>query len=216
MKRIVYLALCIVFLSLVTGCNSDGIVSRTGNQSSQVEKIIEEAVESEKKDQTIKLSDEVQVPSESDAGLPKITMEAQAVITNEPETVINEQNDTSDMINTNDKEIDIDLTSLSSTMVYSEVYHMMVSPEDYIGKKIKMAGNLGIYHDESQNKNYYACIIQDATACCAQGIEFELTDEYTYPEDYPEDGAYLCVVGIFDTYEEGPYTYCTLRNAVLE
>ena len=29
---------------------------------------------------------------------------------------------------------DVDLTLLSSTMVYSEVYNMMVDPDSYIGK----------------------------------------------------------------------------------
>ena len=36
--------------------------------------------------------------------------------------------------------VDVDLTRLSSTMVYSEVYNMMYAPDDYIGKTIKMTG----------------------------------------------------------------------------
>ncbi len=111
--------------------------------------------------------------------------------------------------------IDVDLTTLSSTMIYSEVYDMMVAPDKYVGKTIKMEGLFSGYYDDVTKKNYFACIIQDATACCAQGIEFELTDEYTYPDDYPENGAAICVVGTFDLYKEGNYTYCTLRNARL-
>jgi len=49
-----------------------------------------------------------------------------------------------------------------------------------------------------------------------EGIEFALTDDYTYPDDYPEEGGNICVVGIFDTYQEGDNTYCTLRNAKIE
>lgn len=111
--------------------------------------------------------------------------------------------------------IDVDLTALSSTMVYSEVYNMMMTPEDYIGKVVKMNGLFSVYHDEAQDINYYACVIQDATACCSQGMEFVLTDKYTYPDDYPEQGGEVTVVGTFDTYKEGEYTYCTLRNAEL-
>jgi len=111
--------------------------------------------------------------------------------------------------------VDVDLTALSSTMVYSEVSHMMTSPEDYIGKTVKMKGLFAYYHDEATDNYYFACIIQDATACCAQGIEFILPDEYTYPEDYPEVNEEICVVGVFDTYQEGDNTYCTLRNASL-
>ncbi len=112
-------------------------------------------------------------------------------------------------------EPDIDLTVLSATMVYSEVYNMMVSPEEYIGKTIKMKGPFSFYHDEITDNNYFACIIQDATACCAQGIEFILTEDYSYPDDYPRADEEICVVGVFDTYLEDGYEYCTLRNAKL-
>lgn len=111
--------------------------------------------------------------------------------------------------------IDIDLTSLSSTMVYSEVYYMMVKPEDYVGKTIKMSGLYSAFYDSNYDKYYFACIVQDATACCSQGIEFELTDDYTYPDDYPMDSDLITVVGEFDTYEEDGFSYCTLRNAKL-
>jgi hypothetical protein len=100
-------------------------------------------------------------------------------------------------------------------MVYSEVYNMQTEPERYKGKTVKMSGAFSVYHDETTDQYHYACIIQDATACCSQGIEFELTDAYSYPEDYPPEGGDISVVGIFDTYEEGDYTYCTLRNAKL-
>ena len=37
--------------------------------------------------------------------------------------------------------VDVDLTKLSSTMVYSEVYNMMSSPESYMGKRVRMKGS---------------------------------------------------------------------------
>ena len=42
-------------------------------------------------------------------------------------------------------DIDIDLTRLSSTMVYSEVYNMMNTPENYVGKMVRMNGKLAVY-----------------------------------------------------------------------
>ncbi|MBQ7562494.1 MAG: hypothetical protein IJT16_00725 [Lachnospiraceae bacterium] len=78
-----------------------------------------------------------------------------------------------------------------------------------------MNGLFTAYHDESTGNDYYACIIQDATACCAQGMEFILTDDYSYPDDYPEESEQITVVGVFDTYMEGDYMYCTLRDANL-
>jgi len=112
--------------------------------------------------------------------------------------------------------IDVDLTKLSSTMVYSEVYNMMYNAPDYVGKVVKMRGLYSLYYDEGTGKYYHACIIQDATACCAQGIEFELTEDYRFPEDYPEVNDEVCVTGTFDIYYEGQYQYVTLRGATLQ
>lgn len=111
--------------------------------------------------------------------------------------------------------IDVDLSTLSSTLVYAEVYNMMYTPEDYIGKSVKMEGVFEVYHDDFTGKDYFGCIISDATACCSQGIEFELAGDYTYPDDYPALGNTICVEGVFDTYLEEENTYCILRNAKL-
>mgnify|MGYP002856058522 CR=1 FL=1 len=113
-------------------------------------------------------------------------------------------------------EVDVDLTTLSSTMVYSEVYNMMTTPDDYLGKNVKMAGNFAVYTDEATGKVYFACIIQDATACCAQGIEFVLAGDYRYPEDYPNVNDIITVTGTFNTYEEDGWVYCTLLDATME
>lgn len=118
--------------------------------------------------------------------------------------------------------IDIDLTALSSTMVYSEVYNMMVTPENYIGKTVKMRGQLEIAQPLDADGNpdpqriYFSCIIADATACCAQGIEFVLAGEHKYPEDYPQPGAEITVSGTFRTYEEDGYIYGQLYDAEMQ
>ena len=115
----------------------------------------------------------------------------------------------------NTQNIDIDLTALSSTMIYSEVYNMMISPDNYLGKTIKMSGSFSVYQDPNTQKYYFACVIADATACCSQGIEFVLDGDYSYPDDYPEMNSQITVTGIFDVYEEGEYKYCQLINARL-
>ena len=109
--------------------------------------------------------------------------------------------------------IDVDLTQLSSTMVYSEVSNMMTAPEPYMGKTVKMNGAFSMYYDEQNDHYYFACLIADATACCQQGIEFVLEGEHTYPDDYPNIGDEITVVGEFDTYDEMGYTYCQLLHA---
>ena len=112
-----------------------------------------------------------------------------------------------------DPDVDVDLTVMSSTMVYSVVYDMVTEPSSYEGKTVKMDGIFDVYTDENTGKNYYACIIQDATKCCSSGIEFELEEERIYPDEYPDNGSFITVSGVFETYEEDGILYCTLRNA---
>ena len=108
----------------------------------------------------------------------------------------------------------MDLTQLSSTMVYSEVYNMMCSPEEYIGKRVRMHGTFACA--QGKDRYYFACLIADATACCSQGIEFITKDQRKYPDDYPAKDTEITVVGVFDTYYEGSDRYCQLVDAVLE
>ena len=128
------------------------------------------------------------------------------------------QGATSDPVQSADG-IDVDLTKLSSTMVYSEVYNMMYTPDDYVGKTIKMEGQFAIYQATDENgalipdQIYFACVIADATACCSQGLEFVLAGEHTYPNDYPELGSEITVTGTFELYKEDGYQYCRLVDA---
>ena len=108
------------------------------------------------------------------------------------------------------KSVDLDLTELSSTLIYSEVYNMLITPDDYKGKIVKMKGQFNQYTDEETGKTYNAVIIPDATACCQQGLEFELSDK-TNPNF--KQGTEITVVGTFDTYSEGELLYCHLKNA---
>ncbi|MBQ7171750.1 MAG: hypothetical protein IJR89_05685 [Clostridia bacterium] len=109
---------------------------------------------------------------------------------------------------------DLDLTVLGSTMVYSKVYDMMQYPSSYLGKTIRMRGLFAVA--EGEDRNYYACLIADATACCSQGIEFVLPASCRYPQDYPALGSEITVVGVFDVYSEGGNRYCQLLDAALE
>ena len=105
--------------------------------------------------------------------------------------------------------VDVDLTQLSSTMVYSEVYNIMMAPEDYVGKVIRMNGECVSAYYEPTDATYYSIIIQDATACCAQGIEYVLTDGQTYPAD----GGDATVTGRFESYDEEGITWYHLVDA---
>ena len=117
--------------------------------------------------------------------------------------------------------VDVDLTVLSSTMVYSEVYNMLYNdPAYYLGKTVKARGEFSIYQLVTDgvlqpDPVSYACIISDAAACCAEGMEFVLEGNYTYPDDYPELGTEITVIGEFQSYEENGMTWYHLVNARL-
>ena len=117
--------------------------------------------------------------------------------------------------------VDVDLTVLSSTMVYSEVYNMLYNdPAHYLGKTVKARGTFSIYQLVTDgvlqpDPVAYACIIADAAACCAEGMEFVLKDNLAYPDDYPEPGAEITVIGEFQSYEENGMTRYHLVNARL-
>ena len=131
------------------------------------------------------------------------------------ETTAAEQTKTADTGKNAYDVIDVDLTKLSSTMIYSVVLNMVQTPDNYLGKVVKMSGNFATTENTDQTKRYFACIIPDATACCSQGIEFVLDGDYYYPLDYPELNSEITVTGVFDTYMEGDYQYCQLLHAVL-
>ncbi len=109
--------------------------------------------------------------------------------------------------------VDLDLTKLSGTVVYSQVYDMVAQPEAYLGQRIKMKGSFSYFKDPDTQQEYFAAVIADATACCAQGIEFVWKGEHTYPLDYPPPDAEITVTGTFSPYYEDDYMYVRLIDA---
>lgn len=114
--------------------------------------------------------------------------------------------------------IDIDLTIMNATMVYSEVNDMLSNPSSYINKIVKMEGPFLPFDSDDPNYCYPAILIRDATACCASGIEFLL---YGVPRcsieggnGYPLYNEEATIIGRFETYIEGSYMYVHLVDAI--
>lgn len=109
--------------------------------------------------------------------------------------------------------VELDLSVLSGTVVYAQVYDMAMEPEVYAGHTVRVKGNFNYYRDEEIGQEYFAAVIADATACCAQGIEFIWKGEHAYPRDYPPLDQEITVTGVFETYEEYGVEYMRLRDA---
>lgn len=99
-------------------------------------------------------------------------------------------------------DVDLDLTQMSSTMIYSTVFDMLIMPDEYVDKKIKVKGNFEVFENADSNERYFAVLIPDATACCQQGIEFVWLGEHSYPQDFPEVGQEITVSGTYTITED--------------
>lgn len=198
LKKCMVLFLCIL---LITGCsNKKGTDGKGINNTNSVDKVIDNQIANE--------------DSKTD------TTESEKALSN-----VESNKDTEDTISgaedvrNTDGTVDYDLTQMSSDMVYATVYQMMVTPEEYEGKTFRIDGNFYATYYEATKKYYFYCVIQDATACCAQGMEFVWEDgSHIYPDEYPEDNAEIVVEGTFETYkEEGDQNlYCRLSDAILQ
>lgn len=112
--------------------------------------------------------------------------------------------------------VDIDLTKMNSTMVYSMVFQMVTEPKKFVGKTIKMKGAFSSYQDEETGRRFFGCVIKDALACCSQGLAFETAKVRRYPNDYPDEGASITIVGTFEfEKEEDGIGFPIIKNAKL-
>ncbi len=187
MKHLIKPLLCVGMILCVTGCgNRYGANIHTESTNVGVSEVLEEGV---------KEAEGTPEPTEAPAEEPAAA-EAPAENTEE----LSYDN------------VEVDLTQMSATMVYSEVYNMLTQPDNYLGKTVKMEGQYTEHYNEMTDKTYYACIILDATACCAQGMEFALANGF--PGEKPKEGDMICVAGVYDRYEEDGFPYYTLNHAV--
>ena len=118
-----------------------------------------------------------------------------------------------------DTSVDYDLTEMNSDMVYATVYQLMMDPDKYVGKTFKIDGSYYSGQDEETSTVYHYCVIKDALACCAQGLEFVVEDKDASDKvEYPEEETEIEVKGTFETYKEsGDDTlYCRIANAEME
>lgn len=220
MKKALALIFCLAAAGLSAACENNGTAAKHVKQTMGIRDVIESRKEAEdKKNAPSETVPETTVETSTET-TPEMTSESTSQSSTGRQTGVDEgapkPSETKKTKSSKSKNgIDVDLTNKSANMVYAEVYNMMVSPEDYVGKTIKMKGTFAQFHDETTDKYYFACIIKDAMACCSQGIEFVLNKKYKFPKDYPKEGDKICVVGVFETYKEGKDTFCTLKNARL-
>ncbi|MBQ6066201.1 MAG: hypothetical protein IJK89_05205 [Clostridia bacterium] len=112
-----------------------------------------------------------------------------------------------------DKKAEIDMTGMTKQMAYVQLSNMMLRPEDYIGKTVKLRGVFA--HAAENDREFFVCYIMDETACCSQSLEFKTDNSYPYPEAYPPERTEITVYGVFDTYQYNGYEMYRLLHAEL-
>ena len=112
--------------------------------------------------------------------------------------------------------VDLDLSVMSSTIVYAEMYNIQFDPGQYLGKVIRLRGLYSYYREPSTGVSYYACVVPDATACCMQGMEFVPAIEPKDPDHFLEDSADITVTGRLEIYVDEGRSYLHLVEAEVE
>lgn len=109
--------------------------------------------------------------------------------------------------------VDIDLTRMSSTMVYSTVLNMVNKPATFVGKTMRMRGEYTTYHIsiDDPSQIIHACLVRDAAGCCSQGLEFVLSNG-----KYPAGANEITVVGTIAVQKIYGKYVCYLKDAALE
>lgn len=105
------------------------------------------------------------------------------------------------------KKVDLDLTKFNTNMVYVQLYNIMADPSEYIGKTIKVQGSFYVDQNPYTGRYYFLAVVSDATACCLQGMEFILSGEHTYPDDYPPVDSQIEICGEMKTYNDDGWDY---------
>ena len=114
------------------------------------------------------------------------------------------------------EKIDFDLTKMSATMIYSTIFDMLIMPENYEEKNIKVKGWFQTYTNPEDGQIYFAVVVPDATACCQQGLEFIWLGDHHYPTDFPELGSDITVTGRYKLIDKDGFTYNYLEASSIE
>ena len=105
---------------------------------------------------------------------------------------------------------------MSATMIYSTIFDMLIMPEDYVEKVIKVKGWFETYTNPETGELFYAVVVPDATACCQQGLEFIWPGDHHYPADFPNPGQDITVTGRYKLIDMDGFAYNYLEASEVE
>ena len=96
---------------------------------------------------------------------------------------------------------DLDLTSMSTTMIFAQVNDFYTNGENYVDKIIKIKGLYIEDYREEIDTTYKMLIVSDVTGCCVIGVDVVLPDNMSYPSP----GTFIALVGSIEVIANGVF-----------
>ena len=96
----------------------------------------------------------------------------------------------------------VDFTRLSGIMRTATFHVIMMNPDDYIGKTIRVNGSYLYMFDDATGLYYHFVMGGGGDNCCGMGFEIRLSGDFVFPDDYPDINAMIDVTGVLNEYEE--------------
>lgn len=112
--------------------------------------------------------------------------------------------------NNQSSDVDIDLTDVSSTIAYTQLFVIQRKPDEYIGKTVKLNGEFQVIENTENNIKFFAIIVSDDAACCKVGYEIVFSEKYKQSTDFPQIGENVTLVGKVNGFEKDGLTYINL------
>ena len=105
--------------------------------------------------------------------------------------------------------VDYDLSDYNFTMISSFFFQMLIEPETYENKTFKIKGKFQTFDNEEDPSAlpYFSVIMNDATMCCQEGIDFVWQGDHKWPADYPEQDQEITIIGKYIVTETDGITY---------
>ncbi len=102
-------------------------------------------------------------------------------------------------------EVDYNFYEMSSTLIYGQVYNLIVDAHAYVDKSFRVEGEFQT-STRNDGKTLYYLVINDATGCCPQGLELQFQEGI----QKPSVGDVISVDALAQVYQYGESEYVYL------
>lgn len=92
--------------------------------------------------------------------------------------------------------INFDFTKMNYNMACGIIFDMMIDPENYKNKTVKIKGQFAT--EVHEGNRMFAVIIWDSGGCCPTGLGIVPLEGKKYPDDFPKEGSEITVTGTLE------------------